>query len=162
MSSDEGALAASQRVLLTHAGLPLHCCGGTGTEPRSWQPYIRSAWTYFGFLLDTMVGLCPDTFLTLSHESKWGDWLDNRYKHERGGRMMKLLDLLMILVDSVLRGVGQAILANNPISGLFILIGVGIANRWQLAMGVLGALLSTYVVTHLFGSVYLDLMRAGR
>lgn len=109
-----------------------------------------------------MVGVCSATFLTLSHQSKWGDWLDNRYKHERGGRMMKLLDLLMILVDSVLRGVGQAILANNPISGIFILIGVGIANRWQLAMGVLGALLSTYVIAHLFGSLSSQFCAPGR
>ena len=71
--------------------------------------------------------------------------MDRFYKHEEGHRLMKILALFMILVDSILRGVGQALLANNPISGVFILIGVAIANRWQFSMGLLGATLSTYV-----------------
>ncbi|CAF3954511.1 unnamed protein product [Adineta steineri] len=61
----------------------------------------------------------------------------------------KCIRFIIILIDSVLRGIGQVMFANNPLSGLIILIGLFIGN-WELSLyGLLGTTVST-LTGHLF------------
>ena len=46
-------------------------------------------------------------------------------------------------VNSVLRGIGQVIFINNPISGVLILVALFIQSSWVGAMGLLGVVAST-------------------
>jgi urea transporter len=50
---------------------------------------------------------------------------------------------LLVFVDSCLRGVGQVCFMNNPLTGLFILAGMWIAEPWLGFAGVLGLVVST-------------------
>ena len=46
-------------------------------------------------------------------------------------------------INSILRGIGQVIFINNPISGLLILLALFIQSPWVGWMGLLGVLIST-------------------
>ncbi len=62
-------------------------------------------------------------------------------------------------VDYCLRGVGQVVFMNNPITGLLILIGMFVASPWLGVTAVIGLVAST-LVGILIG-VDRDLIRAG-
>ena len=62
-------------------------------------------------------------------------------------------------VDYCLRGVGQVVFMNNPITGLLILIGIFVASAWLGVAALIGLLAST-LVGILIG-VNRDLLRAG-
>jgi urea transporter len=62
-------------------------------------------------------------------------------------------------VDYCLRGVGQVVFMNNPITGLLIMIGIFVASAWLGVAAVIGLLTST-LVGILIG-VNRDLIRAG-
>lgn len=49
----------------------------------------------------------------------------------------------LAFVDSCLRGVGQILFADNPVSGLFILIGLFVASPWLGAATLIGVVAST-------------------
>jgi hypothetical protein len=71
----------------------------------------------------------------------------------------KWFRFILIFIDSVLRGIGQVMFANSPLSGIIIAIGLFIGN-WELACyGLLGACVST-LTAHLFGFDY-NSIRAG-
>ena len=62
-------------------------------------------------------------------------------------------------IDYCLRGVGQVVFMNNPITGLLIMIGIFVASAWLGVAAVIGLLAST-LVGILIG-VDRDLIRAG-
>lgn len=62
-------------------------------------------------------------------------------------------------VDYCLRGVGQVVFMNNPITGLFILIGIFVASAWLGFAAVLGLVVST--LTGILIGVDRGLIRAG-
>lgn len=47
------------------------------------------------------------------------------------------------LVDWILRGTSQVMFVNNPLSGLFILVGLFIQKPWWMLMGCAGSVVST-------------------
>ena len=64
-----------------------------------------------------------------------------------------------IFMDSVFRGISQVMFANNPLSGIIIMIGLLIGN-WELALyGLLGTCVST-LTAHMLGFSYSSI-RAG-
>ncbi|CAF1123463.1 unnamed protein product [Rotaria sordida] len=64
-----------------------------------------------------------------------------------------------IFMDSVFRGIGQVMFANNPLSGIIITIGLFIGN-WELALyGLLGTCVST-LTAHMLGFTF-NSIRAG-
>ncbi|CAF1382313.1 unnamed protein product [Rotaria sordida] len=71
----------------------------------------------------------------------------------------KLFQHIFIFIDSVFRGIGQVMFANNPLSGIIIMIGLLIEN-WKLALyGLLGTCVST-LTAHMFKFNY-NSIRAG-
>jgi urea transporter len=62
-------------------------------------------------------------------------------------------------VDYCLRGVGQVVFMNNPITGLFIIIGIFVASAWLGVAAILGVLASTLLAIAL--GMDRTLIRAG-
>ncbi|XP_035166443.1 urea transporter 2-like isoform X3 [Oxyura jamaicensis] len=59
------------------------------------------------------------------------------------GEWMKNKPLMVQLVDWILRGTSQVMFVNNPLSGLFILVGLFIQKPWWLLTGCTGSVVST-------------------
>uniref|UniRef100_A0A6U1T7Q1 Urea transporter n=2 Tax=Vannella robusta TaxID=1487602 RepID=A0A6U1T7Q1_9EUKA len=72
-------------------------------------------------------------------------WVDADMKQWRAfyKRQAHFLRYPIEFVDIMLRGVGQVVLMNNPITGLFILAGLFYAGWWVTLCGVLGLIVST-------------------
>ncbi|EFX74392.1 hypothetical protein DAPPUDRAFT_226732 [Daphnia pulex] len=51
--------------------------------------------------------------------------------------------LVIKLLDGILRGFSQVVFANNTISGIFVIIGLAVADIWVCAAGLLAATLAT-------------------
>lgn len=73
------------------------------------------------------------------------------YSEQTFLRNWKLLRLLVVFFDSVFRGLGQVMFANNPLSGIVIMIGL-FAGNWELSLyGLLGTCVST-LTAHILGA----------
>eukprot|EP00075_Anas_platyrhynchos_P013149 XP_027302402.1 urea transporter 2-like [Anas platyrhynchos] len=59
------------------------------------------------------------------------------------GEWMKNKPLMVQLVDWILRGTSQVMFVNNPLSGLFILVGLFIQKPWWMLTGCAGSVVST-------------------
>ena len=74
-------------------------------------------------------------------------------------RYYKYFRPIFLFMDSVFRGIGQVMFANNPLSGIIITIGLLIGN-WEITLyGLLGTMVST-LTAHLLGFSY-NSIRAG-
>ena len=62
-------------------------------------------------------------------------------------------------INAILRGIGQVIFANNPLSGLIILVAIFIHSPWVGIYGLLGAIAST--VTAIFLKLNVGAIRNG-
>ena len=68
-------------------------------------------------------------------------------------RCYKYFQPIFIFMDSVFRGIGQVMFANNPLSGIMITIALLIGN-WEITLyGLLGTIVST-LTAHLLGFSY--------
>ncbi|CAF1246941.1 unnamed protein product [Rotaria sp. Silwood1] len=85
--------------------------------------------------------------------------IDNIYRKDNFMKNFKRFKFLLILIDSIFRGISQVMFANNPLSGVIITIGLFIGN-WELTLyGILGTTCST-LTAHLFHFNY-NSIRAG-
>ena len=65
------------------------------------------------------------------------------YSEQTFLRNWKILCMIVVYFDSVFRGLGQVMFANNPLSGIIITIGLFVGN-WELSLyGLLGTCVST-------------------
>lgn len=85
--------------------------------------------------------------------------IDKLYQKRDFLKNFKRFRLILIFIDSVLRGIAQVMFANNPISGIIMMVGLFIGN-WELALyAILGTTAST-LTAHIFGFNYSSI-RAG-
>ncbi|CAF2768557.1 unnamed protein product [Rotaria sp. Silwood2] len=79
--------------------------------------------------------------------------IDNIYRQDNFMKNFQRLKFLLILIDSIFRGISQVMFANNPLSGIIITIGLFIGN-WELTLyAILGTTCST-ITAHLFDFNY--------
>ena len=98
-----------------------------------------------GFSWHTLIGTMVD--------------LEKTYARSDFLRGYKWFRFILIFIDSVLRGIGQVMFANNPLSGAIIMIGLFIGNYELALYGLLGTCVST-LTAHVFEFDY-NSIRAG-
>ncbi|CAF1443563.1 unnamed protein product [Adineta steineri] len=81
------------------------------------------------------------------------------FMHKHFLRRFPYLKYFILFIDSCLRGIGQVMFANNPLSGLIILIGLMLSQLELSLYGLLGIIMST-LTAHFMGVDY-DSVRTG-
>ena len=74
----------------------------------------------------------------------WRRWLDGKYgKARRKKDRVKICWRIIMYFDNVLRGIGQVIFADNPVSGVIVMVTMFIISPWVGYLSLLSVLSST-------------------
>ncbi|CAF3704029.1 unnamed protein product [Adineta steineri] len=85
--------------------------------------------------------------------------IDQIYRNDNFLKKFQWLKFIIILIDSVFRGISQVMFANNPLSGIIIAIGLAIDNSQLILYGIFGTTIST-LTAHILNLNY-NSIRAG-
>jgi urea transporter len=93
--------------------------------------------------------------LTITYRSFLGSMsdIDNIYRRDDFLKNLKWLKFILILIDSIFRGISQVMFANNPLSGLIITISLFIGN-WELTIYALIGTTTSTLTAHVLDFNY--------